>query len=81
MLLLTVDVKAKGIPFIWPNKLLYLILSYLNEDQVGQKEAETFLTLFNNEWTDSVSSVALASLKTNKFNKPTLLPVTSDLNK
>jgi len=31
------------------------------------------------DWTHLISSVALATLKTNKFNKPSALPVTSDL--
>ena len=49
--------------------------------QNGQlkEEAETFIQLHSSEWTDKVSSIALATLKTNHFNKPEMLPVTEDL--
>ena len=51
------------------------------DDSVAQREAEVFLTLLKQEWTDKVSSVSLASLATNKFEKPQLLPCTEDLTK
>ena len=44
-----------------------------------KEEAETFIQLHSSEWTDKVSSIALATLKTNNFNKPEMLPVTEDL--
>lgn len=50
-----------------------------NKDDVLKRDAEDFLQLQSSEWNHLVSSVALATLRTNKFNKPTALPVTSDL--
>ena len=44
-----------------------------------KEEAETFIQLHSSEWTDKVSSIALATLKTNNFNKSEMLPVTADL--
>ena len=44
-----------------------------------KEEAETLIHLHSSEWTDKVSSIALATLKTNNFNKPEMLPVTADL--
>ena len=52
-----------------------------NDDDVGSNEAETFSKLHRREWTDLVSSAALASLKANKFNKGDVLPLTDDLIK
>ena len=40
---------------------------------------ETFIHLHSSEWKDKVSSIALATLKTNNFNKPEMLPLTDDL--
>ena len=51
------------------------------DDTVGEKEAESFSKLLSNEWCDQISTIALATLKANKFNKPEILPVTSDLLK
>ena len=48
------------------------------DDDVGYGEADKFLKLHANEWTDRVSTVALATLKTNHFQKPELLPLTDD---
>ena len=50
-------------------------------DDKSLKDAENFLKLMESDWTDNVSSIALASLRTNKFNKPPMLPVTEDLIK
>ena len=44
-----------------------------------KEEAESFIHLHSSEWTDKVSSIALATLKTNNFNKPEMLPLTADL--
>ena len=44
-----------------------------------KEEAETFIHLHYSEWTDKVSSIALATLKTNNFNKVEMLPLTDDL--
>ena len=38
-----------------------------------------FIELFSSEWTDRISSIALATLQTNKFNKQTELPLPQDL--
>ena len=46
------------------------------DDTVGEKEAESFSKLLSNEWCDQISTIALATLKANKFNKPEILPVT-----
>ena len=43
------------------------------------KQTANFIDLYHIEWTDRMSSVALASLKTNKFNKEEALPLTEDL--
>ncbi|KAL3837344.1 hypothetical protein ACJMK2_022708, partial [Sinanodonta woodiana] len=52
-----------------------------NDDESGYKEASRFLELMDAEWADKISSIALTTLKTNKFNKNDLLPLTSDLVK
>ena len=44
-----------------------------------KEEAESFIHLHSSEWTNKVSSIALATLKTNNFNKPEMLPLTADL--
>ena len=49
-----------------------------NNDQTRQ-DAEAFQALFQSDWTDRISSLALASLKQAKYNKPEFLPVTEDL--
>ena len=49
------------------------------DDSDGVKQAETFLTLMKNEWTDSISSNALNTLKRRKDNSPENLPLTEDL--
>lgn len=48
-------------------------------DDVAKNESVNFLQLHASDWTHLISSIALATLKTNKFNKPAALPVTSDL--
>ncbi|XP_033730120.1 uncharacterized protein LOC117319420 [Pecten maximus] len=45
------------------------------------KNADDFLTLLDDEWTDEISSSALQTLNTNKMNKGQLLPLTEDLKK
>lgn len=44
-------------------------------------EADRFLSLFNSEWSDSISCPALAALKTSHYNKAEELPSTDDLMK
>ncbi|KAL5008510.1 hypothetical protein ScPMuIL_014091 [Solemya velum] len=44
-----------------------------------KRESNDFLQLHSTDWAHLISSVALATLKTNKFNKPMALPVTKDL--
>ncbi|WAR04475.1 hypothetical protein MAR_019844 [Mya arenaria] len=56
-------------------------MSMRNDDDMGANQAETFSKLYRKEWTDLISSVALASLKTNKFNKGDAMPLTDDLIK
>jgi hypothetical protein len=51
------------------------------DNNAKYQEAEKFLKCFEGDWQDSVSSIALASLNSNKFNKPQLLPVTEDLKR
>ena len=48
-------------------------------DSLAQHEAETFQAVFNSDWTDRISSLALNSLKEAKYNKPEYLPVTEDV--
>ncbi|KAK3610496.1 hypothetical protein CHS0354_016685 [Potamilus streckersoni] len=52
-----------------------------NDDNSAYKEASRVLELKDAEWADKISSIALATLKTNKFNRNDLLPLTSDLIK
>ena len=42
-------------------------------------DAKLFLNLLASEWTDRVSSIALATLQTNQFNKRLALPLTQDV--
>ena len=56
-------------------------LALRKDDHAGQTEAESFRKLLSSEWCDEISTVALATIKTNKFNKPEIIPVTSDLVK
>ena len=44
-------------------------------------DAEAFLTLMNRDWKDYITTVALTSLETAKYNKVNLLPHTEDLVK
>lgn len=46
-----------------------------------EQDAEAFAKLFNNEWTERVSSIALRTLHDDKRNVPNLLPLTEDLVK
>ena len=54
-------------------------LGIRQQNSTTKAEAETFIQLHSSEWTDKVSSIALATLKTNNFNKPEMLPITADL--
>lgn len=51
------------------------------DDDAEQRQAENCSKLLAQEWGDSVNSIALASLATNKFKKNELLPLTEDLVK
>ena len=53
--------------------------SIREEDDVGEKEADRFIKLKKAEWADRVSTIAVTTLSTNKFNKPSFLPLTKDL--
>lgn len=48
-------------------------------DDMMKKECDGYLEIHSSDWAPAVSSVALATLQTNKFNKPLALPITSDL--
>ena len=48
-------------------------------DEAMKQDSNDYLDLHISEWTCTLSSVALATLRLNKFNKPTALPLTSDL--
>ena len=50
-------------------------------DGTCEKEAESYIHLHSSEWTDNISSPCLYSLRANKFNKPELQPLSSDLLK
>ena len=54
-------------------------LGIRQQNSTTKAEAETYIQLHSSEWTDKVSSIALATLKTNNFNKPEMLPITADL--
>ena len=56
-------------------------LALRRQDEHEKTEAEYFLTLLKSEWTDTISSNALNTLKRNKGQKVSLLPVTADLRK
>ncbi|WAR24751.1 hypothetical protein MAR_038420, partial [Mya arenaria] len=51
------------------------------DDEASCNQAETFCKLYRREWNDKISSVALSTLKTNKFNKGQVIPLTDDLVK
>lgn len=55
--------------------------SLRTRDEELQKNAEDFLILMENEWTEHVSRNALHSLSDKKFNKPQDIPLTEDLVK
>jgi len=54
-------------------------LGIRQQNSTTKAEAETYIQLHSSEWTDKVSSIAMATLKTNNFNKPEMLPITADL--
>lgn len=56
-------------------------LAIRRDDSNEEKEVERFLNIKLSEWPDRVSTVALVSLNANRFNKPSYLPLTSDLVK
>ena len=53
--------------------------SLRRRDEVAKKNAEDFLILMENEWTEKVSRNALKTLADKKFNKPQDIPLTEDL--
>jgi hypothetical protein len=55
--------------------------SLISGDSIYGKQADDFLNLIENEWTDEVSSCALQTLKSNKMNKAQILPLTEDIMK
>ncbi|OWF47589.1 hypothetical protein KP79_PYT06792 [Mizuhopecten yessoensis] len=50
-------------------------------DETKRKESEDFITLFDAEWTDEISSIARQSSSEAKYNKKDTLPLTRDLIK
>jgi len=53
--------------------------SLRERDPALKQNVQEFLTLLNNEWSEKVSSHALRTIHTKKFNKPTDIPLTEDL--
>ena len=51
------------------------------QNEAGRMAAETFLSLVKSEWTDTVSSCALNTLKRRKDQSVQILPLTEDLVK
>jgi len=51
------------------------------DDSMELKEAEDFLKLMKAEWKNFITPAALATLKTNRFNKGELLSLTEDFVK
>ena len=58
---------------------MYIYGLFLLHDFIFFSEAECFHQLMTREWKDVISTVALTSLATAKYNKIDLLPHTSDL--
>jgi hypothetical protein len=50
-------------------------------DKIGMEEVEGFLTLLKSEWTDTMSSNALRTLKRRKDQQVNFIPLTDDLLK
>lgn len=50
-----------------------------NDDKI--KIADTLVSLYENDWTDIISSQALSSLHEKKYNKPMLIPLVEDVKK
>ncbi|KAK7475438.1 hypothetical protein BaRGS_00033319, partial [Batillaria attramentaria] len=50
-------------------------------DCILQKEAADFRDLCESDWQDNISSCALSTLETKKYNKPHVLPLTEDMKK
>ena len=51
------------------------------KNEVVERDAVSFIRVFDSEWQYRVSHLALKTLKDNKRNKPDLIPLTSDLVK
>lgn len=51
----------------------------MKEDFDTAQTVQTFITLLENDWADSVSHHALEELKSRKANRPSLLPLTEDI--
>ena len=58
---------------------LKLGLCIRDKDTVGEDETNRFLKLYDMEYSDKISSVALETLHTKKARKPAILPVTNDI--
>jgi len=56
-------------------------LAFRNGDATVRQQAEAFASLLDTEYNDLVSSVSLATLRQNKYNKVEDLPLTEDLVK
>ena len=54
-------------------------LGIRKKDDSMKDDSDDYLKLHTSEWTNNISSIALATLKPNTFNTPVVLPVTSDL--
>ena len=59
-----------------------LINKALREKNIEQeRDAESFIRLYDSEWQTKVSSIALKTITIAKRNTPDLIPVTADLMK
>lgn len=56
-------------------------LGIRQKNQQMKLDAEDFISLHSGDWTDSVSSIALATLRTAHFNKIDFIPLTGDIVK
>ena len=50
-------------------------------DDAKKKTASDFMNLYRDDWNDRISAHAISTLDTHNYNKPKLLPLTSDIIK
>ena len=74
-LAMKLDHSVKRCAFIEMNNAAH------GEDDVVKRRAKAFAQLCASEWTDEISGDARRNLEDRRFNKPKLLPLTSDVIK